>query len=215
MKPSPGGATCHLLLSPPTHCFAVILSPGRGATGTHSDGARAVTWPMTSQLFVCMSRDLSMEAAILFCCHVVLRWYGHQGRTILFWSPDGAVGQGQRSKVTDLFYWYNCQLGLGLITLIMSSVVNPNTNPNSTSKRTCSKNGYVTVRINTDDYGALFETCLGTEPVSCSFFSSFLERSNDVMEFSTLKKRNTIPHFHPASRLKPSGRKFGHAAGKT
>ena len=45
------------------------------------------------------------------------------------------------------------------------------------------------------------------KPVSCSFFfSSFLERSNDVMEFSTLTKRNTIPHFHPASRLKPSGR---------
>ena len=35
-------------------------------------------------------------------------------------------------------------------------------------------------------------------------FSSFLERSNDVMEFSTLTKRNTIPHFHPACRLKPS-----------
>ena len=26
------------------------------------------------------------------------------------------------------------------------------------------------------------------------------------MEFSTLTKRNTIPHFHPATRLKPSGR---------
>ena len=76
----------------------------------------------------------------------------------------------------------------------------------------------VAVRINTDDYGALFETCLGTEPVSTGFlwvfFSSFLERSNDVMEFSTLTKRNTIPHFHPASRLKPSGRKFVHSAGK-
>ena len=46
-------------------------------------------------------------------------------------------------------------------------------------------------------------------------FSSFLERSNEVMEFSTLTKRNTIPHFHPASRLKPSGRKFVQAAGKT
>ena len=57
--------------------------------------------------------------------------------------------------------------------------------------------------VNTDDYGALFETCLGTE------------RSHDVMEFSTLTKRNTIPHFHPASRLKPSGRMFVHAAEKT
>ena len=65
-----------------------------------------------------------------------------------------------------------------------------------------------------EDYGALFETCLGTEPVSCIFFS-FLERSNDVMEFSTLTKRNTILHFHHSSRLKPSGRKFVHAAGKT
>ena len=74
----------------------------------------------------------------------------------------------------------------------------------------------VAVRINTDDYGAIFETCLGTEPVQpvlCNFF--FLERSNDVMEFSTRTKRNTIPHFHPASRLKPSGRMFVHAAGKT
>ena len=71
-------------------------------------------------------------------------------------------------------------------------------------------------RINTDDYGALFETCLGTEPVRTGFvFFSFVERLNDVMEFSTLTKRNTIPHFHPASRLKPSGRKFVHAAGKT
>ena len=52
------------------------------------------------------------------------------------------------------------------------------------------------------------------EPVLCSFFS-FLERSNDVMEFSTLTKRNTIPHVHLASRLTPSGRMFVHAAGKT
>ena len=34
-------------------------------------------------------------------------------------------------------------------------------------------------------------------------FSRFLERSNEVMPF------------HPTSRLKPSGRKFVHAAGKT
>ena len=74
----------------------------------------------------------------------------------------------------------------------------------------------VAVRINTDDYGALFETCLGTEPVQTGFlWVFFLERSNDVMEFSTLTKRNTNPHFHPASRLKPSDRKFVHAAGKT
>ena len=46
---------------------------------------------------------------------------------------------GQRSKVTVLLYLYNCQLGLGLVTLIMSSVVNPNTDPNP--KRTCRKNG--------------------------------------------------------------------------
>ena len=43
--------------------------------------------------------------------------------------PDGAAGQGRRSKVTDLLHLYNCQLGLGLVTLILSSVVNPNTNP--------------------------------------------------------------------------------------
>ena len=79
----------------------------------------------------------------------------------------------------------------------------------------------VAVLINTDDYGALFETCLDTEPFQTGFlrcffyfFYSFLERSNDVMEFSTLTKRNTIPHFHPASRLKPSRRMFVHAAGK-
>ena len=38
-------------------------------------------------------------------------------------------GQGRRSKVPDLLHGYNCQLGLGLVTLIKSSVVNPNTNP--------------------------------------------------------------------------------------
>ena len=53
----------------------------------------------------------------------------------------------------------------------MSSVVNPNTNPDPNSKRTCSRTVVmtVTVRINTDDYGALFETCLGTEPVQTGF----------------------------------------------
>ena len=43
--------------------------------------------------------------------------------------PDGAAGQGRRSKVTEILHSYNCQLGLGLVTLILSSVVNPNTNP--------------------------------------------------------------------------------------
>ena len=65
------------------------------------------------------------------------------------------------------------------------------------------------------DYGALFETCLDTGSNRFHVvFSSFLERSNEVMEFSTLTKRNTIPHFHPARRLKPSGRMFVHVAGK-
>ena len=49
--------------------------------------------------------------------------------------------KGQRSKVTDLLYLYNCQLGLGLVALILSSVVNPNTNPDPNPKRTCRKNG--------------------------------------------------------------------------
>ena len=42
-------------------------------------------------------------------------------------------GQGQRSKITDLLYLYDCQLGLGLVTLILTSVVNPDPNP----KRKC------------------------------------------------------------------------------
>ena len=70
----------------------------------------------------------------------------------------------------------------------------------------------VAARFTTDDYGALFETCLNRYHV---VFSSIPERSNDVMEFSMLTKRNTIPHFHPASRLKPSGRMFLHGDGKT
>ena len=49
--------------------------------------------------------------------------------------------EGQKSKVTDLLYLYNCHLGLGLVTLIMSSVVNPNMNPDPNPKRTCRKNG--------------------------------------------------------------------------
>ena len=36
----------------------------------------------------------------------------------------------ERSKVTDLLYLYNCQLGLGLVNLIMSSVVYTNPDPN-------------------------------------------------------------------------------------
>ena len=47
----------------------------------------------------------------------------------------------ERSKVTDLLYLYNYQLGLELETLIISSVVNPNTNPDPNPKRICSKNG--------------------------------------------------------------------------
>ena len=45
VKPSPGGATCHPLLLPPRHCFAVILSPGalRVKRVDGSDGSRAVT----------------------------------------------------------------------------------------------------------------------------------------------------------------------------
>ena len=45
--------------------------------------------------------------------------------------------KGQRSKITDLLYLYNCQL----VTLILSSVVNPNTNPDPNPKRTGRKNG--------------------------------------------------------------------------
>ena len=78
----------------------------------------------------------------------------------------------------------------------------------------------VAVRFNTDDYGALFVTCLGTEPVQSGlnrfhvgffFFSGTFERSHGISMFT---KRNTIPHFHPASTLKPSGRMFVHAAEK-
>ena len=66
---------CHPLLLLLSHCFAVILSPEalRVKCVDGSDGLRAVTSPMTSQFLICMSRDLSMEAAILFWCHVVLR----------------------------------------------------------------------------------------------------------------------------------------------
>ena len=44
-------------------------------------------------------------------------------------NPVGLVTltKGQRSKITDLLYLFNCHLGL--VTLILSSVVNPNTNP--------------------------------------------------------------------------------------
>ena len=62
---------CHPLLSPPRHCFAVILSPG-ALRVKRVDGSS-----MSSQFLICISRDVSMEAAILFCCHVVLRLYGH------------------------------------------------------------------------------------------------------------------------------------------
>ena len=162
MKPSPESATCHPLLSPLRHCFAVILSPG-ALRVNYVDGShvsRAVTWLMRSQFLICISRDFSMEATILFCCHVVLRWYGHQEvllqrHSSLFayhvtslWRPPCCFAAmlfcadtitrrrcGARSKVkiTDLLQGYNCQLGLGLVTLIPSSVVNPNTNPVSSS----------------------------------------------------------------------------------
>ena len=108
MKPSPGGATCHPLLSPPRYCFAVILSPGalRVKRVDGSDGSRAVTWPMTSQLYICMSRDLSIEAAILFCCHVVLRWYSHHFAVILSpGAPQGLILIG-REPSRDLWRLY-------------------------------------------------------------------------------------------------------------
>ena len=35
------------------------------------------------------------------------------------------------------FVLYNCQLGLGLVTLILSSVVKPDTNSDPNPKRTC------------------------------------------------------------------------------
>ena len=43
------------------------------------------------------------------------------------------------------------------------------------------------------------------------FFSGTFERRHGIFH---AHERNTIPHVHPASRLKPSGRKFVHAAGK-
>ena len=72
---------CHLVLVP--FCFAMIRSSGallraKVKCFDGSDGSRAVTWFMTSQLFICISRDLFMEAAMLFCCHVVLHWYDYQ-----------------------------------------------------------------------------------------------------------------------------------------
>ena len=113
---------------------------------------------MTSQLFICISRDHSMEAAILFCCHVVLitrRRCGARSKVkgprpfVLiqlpvrvrvsnpnyvvcsepYYEPCRVSNPNERSKVTDLLHLYNCQLVLGLVTLILSSVVNPNTDP--------------------------------------------------------------------------------------
>ena len=56
------------------HSFAVILLViSLWRLPSCFDGSRAVTLLMTSQLLICISRDLSMEAVILFCCHVVLR----------------------------------------------------------------------------------------------------------------------------------------------
>ena len=158
VKPSPEGATCRPILSPLRHCFAVILSgcatgqvcrrfwlvESRHVTYDVTVPHLHITWPLyggchlvllpccfamirspggaatTSLFLICISRDLSMEAAILFCCHFVLRWYDYQTALRV---------QGRRSNVTDLLHLYNCQLGLGLVILILSSVVNPNANP--------------------------------------------------------------------------------------
>ena len=190
------------LLSPLKHCFTVILSP-EGATGqvcrrfwlvesSFTTRGRHVSSLLSPMMGREPSRDLwrhsssfayhvtslwrspSCFAAMLFCddkltrrrCynvtvpHLYITWPLYGGCHLvllpccfaLIRLPDGAVGQGRRSKVTALWYLFICQLGLGLVTLILSSVVT---------------------------------------------------------------KRNTIPHFHPASRLKPSGRMFVHTAGKT
>ena len=72
--------------------------------------------------------------------------------------------EGQRSKVTDLLYLYNCQLGLGLVTLMENSRKRTLT---LTLKEHAGRTVVMTVaaRFNTDDYSAFFETSLGTEPV--------------------------------------------------
>ena len=102
--------------------------------------------------------------------------------------------KGQRSPN---FCTY-CQLGLELVTLILSSVVNPNTNPDPNPKRTFSKNGCDdsgAVRINTDDYGALFETCLGNRfHVVLVFFSGTFERRHGI--FHAHEKKHD-PAFSP------------------
>ena len=49
----------------------------------------------------------------------------------------------------------------------------------------------VAVRINTDDYGALFETGLGTEPVSCVFCFCFF-----FFFSGTFERRHGIFHAH-------------------
>ena len=94
-------------------CFAAMLFCDDTITRRRC-GGKVEGQLMTSQFLICMSRDLSMEAVILFCCHVVLITRRHCGA---------------RSKITDLLYLYDCQLGLGLITLILTSVVNPDPNP--------------------------------------------------------------------------------------
>ena len=43
------------------------------------------------------------------------------------YEPCRVSNPNERSKITDLLYLFNCQLGL--VTLIISCVMNPNTNP--------------------------------------------------------------------------------------
>ena len=81
--------------------------------GNHLIGREQSRHPFAVILLVTtLWRLPSCFAAILFCADTITR-----------------RRCGARSKVADLLHLYNCQLGLGLVTLIMSSVVNPDTNP--------------------------------------------------------------------------------------
>ena len=51
--------------------------------------------------------------------------------------------------------------------------------------------------------------------VRVSFFLLFWNVRTTSCNFPRSRKENTILHFHPAARMKPSGRMFVHAAGKT
>ena len=93
-------------------------------------------------------------AAMLFCADTITRRLcrarskvkGHRPFVLIqlpvrvrFINPNSVVcsepyyehcrvsNPNERSKIIDLLYLFNCQLGL--VTLILSSVVNPNTNP--------------------------------------------------------------------------------------